>query len=369
MSLEELAEKVGTTRQMLYYYEIGKHQPRPETAARLCSALSVAPEFFSLPEPEPEPSPTFFRQFKSKVRSKHRAGVERLRLWVRDAVSAVEERVVFPPQDIPNFHPPSDPRDLDYAQIESAAAALRDYWGFGKGAIREIIKLVESKGCIVIANLFETKTEVMDGFSWWSYKGRPFIVVGCRDVSGPHRIFDVAHELGHLILHRNVDKRFLDMTPETHKLIETQAFRFGSAFLMPAETFRRSVPTVSLDTLLLVKPQWFLSVQAMLQRARDLEMIDDPAYVRMRKLLAYRGWLKHEPIDEQIPLEEPQLFANALLTLKKTEADSATNLRLCVGFYSQEFACYSGLSAEELITESISGFQPYARDDAALRLI
>lgn len=369
MSLDELAERVGTTRQMLHYYETGKHQPRAETAARLCSALSVAPEFFALPGPEPEPSPAFFRQFKSKVRPKHRAGVERLRLWVRDAVSAVEERVVFPALDIPNFHPPSDPRDIDFAQIESAAAALRDCWGFGKGAIREIVKLVESKGCIVISNLFEMKTEAMDGFSWWSHKGRPFIVVGCRDVSGPHRIFDVAHELGHLILHRNIDKRFLDMTPQTHKLIETQAFRFGSAFLMPAETFQRSIPTVSLDTLLLVKPQWFLSVQAMLQRARDLAMVDEPTYVRMRKLLAFRGWLKAEPGDAEIPLEEPELFANALRTLKKSEVDGITDLRQRVGFYSQEFARYSGLSAQELTAESIPGFQPYARGDTALRLI
>lgn len=369
MSLDDLAEKVGTTRQTVHYYESGKHQPRLEMAARLCSALSVAPEFFMLPEPEPEPSPTFFRQFKSKVRAKHLAGVAWLRLWVRDSVAAVEEKVVFPDQAIPNFHPPSDPRALTDEQIEHSAAALRDYWGFGNGAIHEIIKLVENKGCIVIANLLEHPTEVMDGFSWWSHKGRPFIVIGCRDVLGPHRIMDVAHELGHLILHRNVDKRFLELNPETHKLIEAQAFRFAGAFLMPAETFRRSVPTVTLDTLLMVKPQWFLSVQAMLQRAKDLAMIDDATFVRLRKLLVHRGWLKREPGDDAIPLEEPRLFANALITLKQMDPQNMDSLRQCIGFYARDFERYAGLNDRDLATETVPAFQPYARDDVSLRLL
>ena len=368
MSLDQLAEKVGTSRQLLFYYETGKHQPRPETAARICNALGVAPEFFVLPEPEPEPSPIFFRQFKSKVRAKHRAAVERLRMWVRDGVSAVEDRVVLPHQDIPNFVPPSDPRELTNDQIEGSAAALRAYWGFGQGAIREIIKLVENKGCIVIVNLLNAN-EAIDAFSWWSYQGRPFIVVGCRAVSGPHRIIDVAHELGHLILHRNVDKRFLELNPETHKLIETQAFRFAGAFLMPAETFRRSVPTVTLDTLLMIKPQWFLSVQAMLQRAKDLEMIDDATFLRLRKLLVHRGWLKKEPGDAAIPLEEPRLFANALLTLKQAEPGNMLALRQCVGFFPQDFERYAGLNDQDLAAESIPTFQPYARDDASMRLL
>lgn len=369
MSLDDLAEKVGTTRQAIYYYEMGKRQPRPEMAALICNALSVAPEFFMLPEPEPEPSPAFFRQFKSKVRAKHRAAVEVLRVWVRDSVAAVEDRVVLPEQQIPNFFPPSDPRELSNEQIEQSAKALRDYWGFGGGAIREIVKLVESKGCIVIANLFDDPSEVMDGFSWWSHKGRPFIVIGCRDVKGPHRIMDVAHELGHLILHRNVDKRFLELNTDTHRLIETQAFRFAGAFLMPADTFRRSVPTVTLDTLLMAKSQWFLSVQAMLQRARDLEMIDSESFVRQRKLLIYRGWLKNEPGDDAVPLEEPRLLGNALVTLKKSEPDSMVTLRQCVGFYAPEFERYAGLNDRDLATESVRAFQPYARDGTALRLL
>ncbi len=369
MSLDDLAEKVGTTRQAIYYYETGKRQPRPEMSARLCGALCVAPEFFMLPKPEPEPSPTFFRQFKSKVRAKHRAAVEVLRLWVRDSVAAVEDRVVFPDQQIPNFFPPSDPRELSDEQIERSANALRDYWGFGGGAIREIIKLVESKGCIVVANLFDHPTEAIDGFSWWSHKGRPFLVIGCRDVKGPHRIMDVAHELGHLILHRNLDRRFLELNPDTHRLIETQAFRFAGAFLMPAETFRRSVPTVTLDTLLMIKPQWFLSVQAMLQRARDLELIDAETFVRLRKLLIHRGWLKNEPGDDAIPLEEPRLFANALVTLKQSEPQSMVTLRQSVGFYPTDFERYAGLNDDDLAAEGVPAFQPYTRDDVALRLL
>lgn len=362
MSLEDLAQIVGTSRQLLYHYERGNHVPRRDTVARLCTALRVPIEFFSTPEPEPEPSPTFWRKLTSKARAKHLLATAHQRLWARDLVSAVECSVVFPEPDIPDFHPPSDPREISDEQIEDAATALRRHWGFGDGAIRDVIKLIENKGCVVIQNLLEDDTDAIDAFSWWSRKGRPFIVIGCRPVSGAHSRLDSAHELGHLILHRNVDKRFLELNPETHRLIEKQAFRFAGAFLMPATTFRRSAPSVTLDTLLMVKPQWFLSVAAMLQRSEDVGTIDHETFVRFRKMLIRRGWTVQEPGDDQIPFEKPKLLANALATLQGSDEQIAV-IKSRVGLYPRELERYAGLEESDLTIEPVGEFEPYRRDD------
>lgn len=360
MSLADLAQRVGTTRQLIYYYETGGHRPRTEMLARLCSALKIPHEFFAVPEPQPEPMPGFFRHFKSKASAKVLSAIERQYVWARDILAVVEDWVVLPKLDIPDFHPPSDPREIKDADIERAAEALRRHWGFGDGAIRDLVKLVENKGCIVIPKIVDS--EAVDAFSRWSRSGRPFIIIGCRRVSGPHRRIDVAHELGHLVLHRNVDKRFLELNPDTHKMIELQAFRFAGAFLMPETTFRRSVPHVTLDRLLLVKPQWYVSVQAMLQRAKDLRMIDDEAYLKQRKLLVRRGWPKAEPLDDDLPLEEPKLLANAIQTIKKHVPDYAAAIRQRVGLYSTEIERYAGLLPDDPSADEIPAFEPYIRD-------
>jgi Zn-dependent peptidase ImmA (M78 family)/DNA-binding XRE family transcriptional regulator len=359
-SLEELARRVGTSRQLLHLYESGEHTPRPDMVARLCAALSVPLEFFGLPKPNPEPAPGFFRHFKSKASAKIVNALERQHVWARDSIAAIEDWVVLPDVDLPNFSPPSDPREIGDDDIERSAEALRLHWGFGSGAIRDMVKLLENKGCIVIPKLVDS--EAIDGFSRWPKNGRPFIVIGCRKVSGPHQRLDAAHELAHLILHRNIDKRFLELNPDTHKLIETQAFRFAGAFLMPPSTFRMSAPIVTLDRLLLIKPQWYLSVQAMLQRAKDLRMIDDESFVRQRKLLVRRGWAKNEPLDEAISLEQPQLLANAIRTLKEHVPDYALVVRQRVGLYLGEIERYAGLVSEAEDQISVPDFDPFMRD-------
>jgi Zn-dependent peptidase ImmA (M78 family)/transcriptional regulator with XRE-family HTH domain len=368
LSLAELAEEVGTSRQILSQYELLRHIPRPDTMSRLCIALHVPAEFFLRDSPSPEPAPNFFRHFQSKVKPKHLMATERQKLWIRDAVTNLEELVTMPPVEVPNFSPPSDPREIRDEQIEEAATALRRTWGFGDGAMRDIVRLVENKGCIVVLNLIDAQTDAIDSLSWWSLRGRPFIVIGYRDLGGARRRLDVAHELGHLILHRNVDKRFIDQNAETHRLIERQAFRFAGAFLMPAPTFRRSLPTVTLDTLLMVKPQWYLSIQAMLQRAKDLEMVDHDAFVKLRKNLA-RRWPNVEPGDEQLKPEQPQLLANALRAIKHSDPQKLETFLGKLGLYARDLERYSGLESGALEqVEEVPTFVPEPRDDRLLSL-
>jgi Zn-dependent peptidase ImmA (M78 family) len=177
-----------------------------------------------------------------------------------------------------------------------------------------VTKLVESKGCVVVSGF---ESQAIDAFSQLTRNGRPLIFINCREVSPAHLRLDVAHELAHLIMHKRVDPRFVDLNPDTHKLIERQAFRFASAFLMPEATFRKSVPHVSLDSLLLVKTQWQLSVAAMLRRAEDLGMVDAVIARNLWINLTRRGWRKYEPLDDLISLDEPQVLKNAFISPRR----------------------------------------------------
>jgi len=346
LSLEELAAKLGVQRQVIYKYEHGRIAPSKMAIARFCAALNVPPDFFARPAPEAEPTPVFFRHFRSKTNAKQLASVDRQLAWLRDFVSTLEQYVVLPAVNIPDFSPPSDPRNLTESEIEQSAAELRRQWGFRDGVIRDVVKLVENNGCIVVNEL--VKAEAIDAFSLWSRKGRPVIVVGCRSVSGVHRRVDVAHELGHLLLHKNIDKRFLHLNPDTHKTVEDQAFRFARAFLMPAETFRRSLSYVTLDTLLLQKQHWHLSVAAMIKRAVDLDMIDESAERNFWIKRSRRKWTKSEPFDDLIPPEEPRLLGNALRALKAADPENLAGLCEEVGLYGTDLARFCGMNEDDV---------------------
>jgi Zn-dependent peptidase ImmA (M78 family)/DNA-binding XRE family transcriptional regulator len=366
LSLEDLANILGTSRQMVHKYEAGKVAPSAEAIARISYALKVSPRFFSVPSAESQLMPLFFRQFRSKTRSKHRSAALRQLAWAQRVVEVMEEYVVLPDVNIPNFSPPSDPREIALAQIEESATALRRHWGLGDGVITDVVKLLETNGCIIITNLIDC--EVMDGFSQWANNGRPFIVIDCRRVSSTHRRTDLAHELGHLILHSSIDKRFLELNPQTHRLIEDQAFKFAGAFLLPETTFKRSIPYVSLDALLLVKAQWKLSVAAMLQRAETLGMLDHETARRLWINRNRRGWRITEPLDDRIPFEEPQLLAKVVRTLNEANSSWISSLCQETGLYPMDVARYAGISKSELEAGEIQDFPLAVRADAGLRV-
>ena len=306
----------------------------------------MRPEFFSLPSPRPEPSPAFYRDFISKATAKQKRSVEAQFLWARDSTAELEKHVIFPIVDLPDFHAPSDPSKITDDQIEAAATATRRHWGLGDGVIRDVIKLLETKGCVVVSGFVQC--DAIDAFSRWTYKGRPLIVVNFRSVSAARRRIDAAHELGHLVLHKNVDKRFLSLSARTHRLIEGQAFRFASAFLMPVATFQPSVPSVSLDALLLAKPQWHLSVAAMLHRATELNMVNPEKAKRLWINLTRRGWRKNEPLDDILPMEQPMILARALRTLQETDYTRLEKASAATGLELDDFERFASLSSGTL---------------------
>ncbi len=367
LSLDDLAKKLGVTRQVVYKYEHGLFHPRPDTIARLCTVLRIPPVFFLQPSPEPELNPIFLRHFKSKTSTKYLTAANRQLRWAQQFVTILDEHVVLPEVNFPNFFPPSDPREIPNEKIEQSATALRRHWKLGDGVIPNVIRLVENNGCIVIRQIIDCET--IDAFSQWTINGRPFIIIDCRKVSSTHRRFDVAHELGHLVLHRSLDKRFVEANADTHRLIEEQAFRFAGAFLLPEITFRHTVPYVTLDTLLLAKPQWRASVAAMLRRARDLDMVDTEMAKRYWINRTRRGWQKGEPFDDQIPFEEPQVLANALRALKDSDSEEVTRLCADVGLYGSDIARYAGLNVDELEPDAAPDFPITIRGVRNLRAI
>jgi Zn-dependent peptidase ImmA (M78 family) len=104
----------------------------------------------------------------------------------------------------------------------------------------------------------QVDADALDGLSRF-FPDHAAGLLSANKESGPRSRFDAAHELGHLVLHRDVDQSRLNK-PGEWRSFENQAHRFAAAFLFPPEAFRSEVKTFTLDGFFDVKMRWKVSV-------------------------------------------------------------------------------------------------------------
>ena len=91
---------------------------------------------------------------------------------------------------------------------------------------------------------------------------------------------------------------------------EKTAFRFGAAFLLPAEELRQEIgekrSRIQSKELQYLKWRYGMSIQAILYRLKDLRIITDSYYKQWCMKINKLGWKKREPIE--ISPEKPKRF-------------------------------------------------------------
>jgi len=311
LTQEELGALVGVTRQAIASYECGDRVPEATTFAAVVLALKQPAGYFTAADHPVfgEYSPRFFRKVGPDTARRNDACAV-LGHWFVQAAHYLDSLVNYPPVHIPAAQPPSDPSGRYTAEeIETAAEQCRQQWGLGWGPISNVLALLESKG--IAACRYEIEDERIDAFSFWC-GDRPFIFMASEKESGARIRFDLAHELGHLVLHRWIDAAEI-ADPKTLKIIEAEADRFAGAFLLPRKSFPNDVYSARLDAFLDLKRRWVVSIQAMIYRCKDLEVIDETQFTNLYKQISFRKWRKSEPLDnpEQIRLETPRLLGRA----------------------------------------------------------
>jgi len=178
---------------------------------------------------------------------------------------------------------------------EAAATLTRAHFQLSKEEpIKHLINLAEKSGVLVLA--LPTNLAGRESFSLWVER-QPVIALS-RGKPGDRLRLSVAHELGHLVMSHHSH-----WSPEN----ERDAYRFGAELLMPRDAFRRELPTpVTLSGIAMLKPRWKVSVQAMIRRAYDLNIISERQYRYLFEQLSIRGWRSKEPSNLDVPSEKPR---------------------------------------------------------------
>lgn len=335
-----LAEMIGVTGAAVSQYEKGDQTPSPTTLRAMSARLNLPINYFLRPVADHRGGPVFCRSMASATKSARTRAVRRYE-WLREIVAFLQQYLRFATVDVPEFGFPSDPDKITTDMIEEAATATRRHWGLGDGPISNVVWLLENKGVVVARHAIGAET--VEAFSQWSdVDGRPYVIIGTDKGTAVRWRFDAAHELAHLVLHRRLDPSRITKLAD-HKVIEEQAHRFAGAFLLPAESFLADLYASNLDALRSLKSRWHASIGVMLKRATDLGAVPDDQAQRLWINLSRRGWRRNEPLDDQLPAEQPRFLRRCFSMLIERGVVTPDSLAAHFHWTSQEIEDLCGL--------------------------
>jgi len=307
----ELGEAIGKTRQAISAYELGEKAPEATTLAAIIQVLDQPLAYFTAPDREGfgASGPRFFRATGPDTKRRNLM-CDAYAGWEVQIARYVDDLVNYPPVVLPGLTPAGQSEGYMEEEIEEAAAECRKLWGLGYGPLSNVLALAEGKG--VIAARLRMEGERIEAFSFWN-GSRPFIFLASEKESAARARFDVAHEIGHLVLHRGVGQEDIE-DPKTLRRIEAEANRFAGALLLPREAFPNEVFTTRLDAFVELKARWKVAIQAMVYRCKDLGIFDDYQITNLYKQISARKWRTKEPLDDltRYPLEQPKLLKQAV---------------------------------------------------------
>lgn len=269
----DLARELAVTPRSITRYETGE-APR-DSAEALSRVLEFPVEFFTAAgAPEIEVGTVSFRAAR-KATARHRGAAIAAGSIGIEIDRWISQRFVLPPVDVP-MHPGENPR--------LAARLVRAEWGLGTRPLPNGVQLAESRGVRVYT--LPPIAEEVDAYSAW-HDDKPFVFLARRRSPEGMR-FDVAHELGHLVLH---PAAACDDAAQ-----EREANDFASEFLIPRDAipeYLRTNPSVA--EVLEVRDQFKVSAMAVAYAAHGAGRMTDWAYRNMCIELSGRGYRRGEP--------------------------------------------------------------------------
>ncbi|WP_232372654.1 helix-turn-helix domain-containing protein [Acuticoccus mangrovi] len=182
---------------------------------------------------------------------------------------------------------------------DKVALLIRRAWMVPDGPVKNLTALCERAGILVVHCKF---SERIDGVTMRIRDVPPLIFLNTNAPSDRMR-HSLAHELGHLIMHR---------VPTSS--MEDEADLFASEFLAPIAQLRSDLigGRITLDRLVRLKGYWKVSVASLLYRATRSGLLTQNQAGYLWRQLSSRGWKKREPEETQFEREQPRLYPQVI---------------------------------------------------------
>ena len=277
MTKVALAAEIGVTSRNLRRYQAGWLQPKMSCVEAMSSVLDFPIDFFFAPAlDEIVPDNVSFRSL-SRTPARVRDIITAKCTLTLDLSEWLESEFQLTNPVVPRY-------EVD--DVELSAEEVRHRWGLGVQPIDDLLRVLERHG-VRIFSLGNASTDV-DAVSLWN-EGIPYILLNMGKTPERTRM-DVAHELGHLILHAH-GGRVHDRNAEQ------EANAFASAFLMP----RRGVIAVgvrrgaTITEMIRLKRIWKVSLASLTYRLHGIGMLTRREYTARFVEIGRNDFRKREP--------------------------------------------------------------------------
>lgn len=287
-TLRTLGERVGVTPPAIAHIESGRNVPSPDTLEAIAKATDVLPTFFQQPPTQeiPEGSLAFRARASLKARERDQA-YQYAKLYV-EAAQRLSGQLNLPPVLLPKGG--RDPVTMARLMRLSLAVATDE-------PLHNLVNLIERNGVLIFA--LPIHFEKVDAFSSWATidRERPFMVLSAG-APGDRLRYSVAHDLGHIVMHRGLRGSLPEM--------EHEANAFAAELLLPEAPMRRLlVSSLNLTSAARLKLRWGTSMQSIIRRGRDLGIITDRRYHYLFAQMSQRGMRVREPANLDVAVEKP----------------------------------------------------------------
>lgn len=309
LSRKELADQLKITEQAVWQYENDSILPRIEILNQLRSLFCVETKYFFsssyLTEKVTEEK-IAYRAEDRESRKKTKLELTFLN-YIDYYINYFEQKLLIPKAPIIDIREKSlkfvkesqlERKEVikKVAEFTRAELSLKDN--------KDLMFTLENSGIYIVEKNLGSK---IDAYSTVTNDGRLYIILGTVKKSAVRRNFDLVHELGHLLLHADVDMDIL--SPAELKIIEKEAHLFASIFLLPEEEFtndflelkRKSNPDYYID----LKRKYLVSISALEMRAYGLGLITYQENRYFWGQLTKKGYKLFEPLDDEIPPVRP----------------------------------------------------------------
>lgn len=271
--------------------------------------------------------------------------------WASDVVEYLEAFVELPKVNIPDLQWDYDRGSGE--DIEDIALRLRADWSLGYGPIHDLVSLLEYHGVILVRE--DVKCDDMDAVSRW-HAGRPYILYSSEVISQPRVNLNLAHELGHLILHGGIE-----VNKDNLNRVEKQANRFAGAFLLPRRTFPSEVISTSLFYFQTLKQRWRVSIAAMVYRCKDLGILSDAQVTYLWRQMNTAGIRRVEPLDDAFDHVMPRVIRTSLGMLVDRHVQTKEEIERGINLNSEDIESIGGTEPGWLSANKIIEFSPRPR--------
>lgn len=284
----ELASLIDVQQATVARLETGERQTSPDVLEKIESALGFSRQFLARGSIPHFPLGSLLFRARASMTAKQEAQARRYAQLAFELVLDFSKHVKELPLKVPQIAD-TDP--------ETASRITRASLGLAPDLpIDNLTNAIERAGVIVFSVPVELPKRF--AFSGWAGdgSGRPLIAI-CGNPPGDRLRFSVAHELGHLVMHRAFRGRVSE--------VEQSADAFAAELLMPAESLSIELTRpVTLSNLSALKARWRVALQALARRAQELRVMNMEQYKYLMKQISARGWRTKEPVF--IPAERPR---------------------------------------------------------------